>query len=571
MPQVLRHVDRRAAAKASSRTAVVAWTISTVPAKPSRVSAPSSNSGSASAITASTSVNALRCRAEQELDAEVAHRQQRVGGAELQQDVGPRLVFGAERGPQQQLGNHGEDRQRARREGGDDRERAGQHGPRVATGGGAAGRLGQHPEAEADGDPHQRLGGDGRCGVDARHAGGEDVLGHDHVDVLERGDERERDDRQRGAAGQTGQRVRARVERGRAEPAAQQPGERDRGDGQRGECAEVGAGDVEADADQHERQQQPPERLEQHAQPDFAVGARRLQQPALQAQQQPHHGGGRHRGGRPLLVDVDQVGEPGTREDRHDGDARERDEDVAAPARERAGELAAATEPAERGLARRDDLERRAGDEQDHGQVEQRGQRAVAVGAQQPREDDGEDDRDEVRPHRRGGEADRLAGLGIARGNLRPGGAGNDRLLCGLLESLRGHLRATLADVLYPPAHAGLASNSGRGGHFARPAACGCSGAERRGRAVRRPVRRRPGPAVPGGHADADARAGTGTAAPAPAPAAPAPAAAPTAAAAPAQAAQLPRTGWDAAVPGLLGLIFVAAGVALRAHVRRAV
>jgi len=61
--------------------------------------------------------------------------------------------------------------------------------------------------------------------------------------------------------------------------------------------------------------------------------------------------------------------------------------------------------------------------------------------------------------------------------------------------------------------------------------------------------------------------------APAPAPAAPAPApaAAPTAAAAPAQAAQLPRTGWDAAVPGLLGLIFVAAGVALRAHVRRAV
>jgi hypothetical protein len=53
------------------------------------------------------------------------------------------------------------------------------------------------------------------------------------------------------------------------------------------------------------------------------------------------------------------------------------------------------------------------------------------------------------------------------------------------------------------------------------------------------------------------------------APAAPA-AAAPSAAAAPAQAGQLPRTGWDAALPGTLGLIFLAAGVALRARVRRA-
>jgi hypothetical protein len=52
--------------------------------------------------------------------------------------------------------------------------------------------------------------------------------------------------------------------------------------------------------------------------------------------------------------------------------------------------------------------------------------------------------------------------------------------------------------------------------------------------------------------------------APAPVPAAPAPVAAP------AQAAQLPRTGWAAAVPGTLGLILLAAGVALRAHVRRA-
>jgi hypothetical protein len=54
------------------------------------------------------------------------------------------------------------------------------------------------------------------------------------------------------------------------------------------------------------------------------------------------------------------------------------------------------------------------------------------------------------------------------------------------------------------------------------------------------------------------------------APAAPAATApAPAAAAAPAQAAQLPRTGWDAAVPGVYGLILLSAGGVLRARVRR--
>jgi len=54
-----------------------------------------------------------------------------------------------------------------------------------------------------------------------------------------------------------------------------------------------------------------------------------------------------------------------------------------------------------------------------------------------------------------------------------------------------------------------------------------------------------------------------------PAQATPAPAAAPAASNAPAQAAQLPRTGWDAGVPGMLGLVLMSAGVALRARVRR--
>ena len=66
------------------------------------------------------------------------------------------------------------------------------------------------------------------------------------------------------------------------------------------------------------------------------------------------------------------------------------------------------------------------------------------------------------------------------------------------------------------------------------------------------------------------------TATPAPASPAQAPAATaappqPAASAAPAraQAAQLPRTGWDAGVPGALGLLLMSAGVALRARVRR--
>jgi hypothetical protein len=53
---------------------------------------------------------------------------------------------------------------------------------------------------------------------------------------------------------------------------------------------------------------------------------------------------------------------------------------------------------------------------------------------------------------------------------------------------------------------------------------------------------------------------------PAQAPTTPAPAA-PAAAAAP---AQLPRTGGDAWLPALLGLALLTAGVALRAHARRA-
>jgi hypothetical protein len=61
----------------------------------------------------------------------------------------------------------------------------------------------------------------------------------------------------------------------------------------------------------------------------------------------------------------------------------------------------------------------------------------------------------------------------------------------------------------------------------------------------------------------------TATARPAPAASAPVAAAQPAPAAAPAQA-ELPLTGGDARLPALLGLVLLSAGVALRAHARRA-
>jgi hypothetical protein len=76
----------------------------------------------------------------------------------------------------------------------------------------------------------------------------------------------------------------------------------------------------------------------------------------------------------------------------------------------------------------------------------------------------------------------------------------------------------------------------------------------------------KPAPAAPATQATAQA---TATATPAPAASAPVAATQPARAAAPAQA-ELPRTGGDARLPALLGLGLLSAGVALRAHARRA-
>jgi hypothetical protein len=75
-------------------------------------------------------------------------------------------------------------------------------------------------------------------------------------------------------------------------------------------------------------------------------------------------------------------------------------------------------------------------------------------------------------------------------------------------------------------------------------------------------------PSKPPAATPAPAQPAQATAPAAPAQAAPA-ATAPSRTTGGAQAAQLPRTGWDALVPGALGLVMVSTGVALRARVRR--
>jgi hypothetical protein len=79
----------------------------------------------------------------------------------------------------------------------------------------------------------------GGGGVDAGGVLVEGVLGHDHVDVLDRGDEGEGGDGQRRFAGEGPERVMRPVALGRPEPPPEQEGQDHRGDGQRGARADV--------------------------------------------------------------------------------------------------------------------------------------------------------------------------------------------------------------------------------------------------------------------------------------------------------------------------------------------
>ena len=97
----------------------------------------------------------------------------------------------------------------------DDGQPAAQHGARVVDPAAArrvASGSTQKPRPTAINDG---LGGDRGGRVDAGGGVAEHVLGHDHVDVLQRGDERERGDRQRRATCQDEQRARVGCPRGR--------------------------------------------------------------------------------------------------------------------------------------------------------------------------------------------------------------------------------------------------------------------------------------------------------------------------------------------------------------------
>ena len=131
----------------------------------------------------------------------------------------------------------------------EDRQRAQQHGPRVAPVGGAPRRLGQQVQADADRHPDDRLGRHRGRRVGARRLRAELVLGDDHVDVLQRGEQEQPDDRHPAVAEQAAQRAHlAAVDAHRADAPVQDDLERDGDDHEGQRRAEHRAGHAEADA-----------------------------------------------------------------------------------------------------------------------------------------------------------------------------------------------------------------------------------------------------------------------------------------------------------------------------------
>jgi hypothetical protein len=154
---------------------------------------------------------------------------------------------------QQQLGRHGEDEQGRR---GDEARMPSarrQHRPRIEPGRRPPGRLGQQVQPDADRHPHHRLGGHRRRGVGAGRVAAQLVLGQDHVDVLQRREQEEADDRHPPVAHERAQRAQR---LGDALHRPHDPDElalepqRHEDEGER--QAQERAGHAEADADEHE-------------------------------------------------------------------------------------------------------------------------------------------------------------------------------------------------------------------------------------------------------------------------------------------------------------------------------
>ena len=88
------------------------------------------------------------------------------------------------------------------------------------------------------------------------------------------------------------------------------------------------------DDGEQDARDEPAARLQHDAQPRRAIGARGLQEPALEAEEQPQAARDRHRGGRPFLVHVQQRRERRAGKHGRAGDTHGDGEQPRPPARE---------------------------------------------------------------------------------------------------------------------------------------------------------------------------------------------------------------------------------------------
>ena len=189
-----------------------------------------------------------------------------------------------------------------------------------------------------------------------------------------------------------------------AEPAPQQHSEHGSCDEHGYRRSEIRAGDAETPDDERDPGDEPPARLEDDAQPDGAIRPGRLQQTALERQQQPQASGDGHRRCRPLLFDAEHRGQLVARQHASHRRGGNRGGQQARPALQSCRQRAPVAKAAERAFPGRRHLECSARNQQDHAEVEKCGERSVARRSEQPREHDGGDYREQVRGHGRCGE-----------------------------------------------------------------------------------------------------------------------------------------------------------------------
>jgi hypothetical protein len=244
------------------------------------------------------------------------------------------------------------------------------------------------------------------------------VLGHDHVDVLKRSEEKQPQDRHPAVVDQRAQRPQRPVALADRPDAAVQLAlepQRDQREGQR--RAEQCARHVEADRDQHQAAEQPQHPLGDDRHADRPVLPQALKRAALQRHEHPQRPSGRDRRRRPRhLLDPDQSGKLLAKQQRGRGHGDQADQQPPRPRVQGRAQHLGMPEAIERGLARRRRLHRLPRDQQDQEGRYQRRQRPVAGRAEQPREHDREHELDAVVDQRRCGQPGRLARLRLGQG-----------------------------------------------------------------------------------------------------------------------------------------------------------